>query len=527
MKKVFLLLLFSFLFTLSNQVYAIPHPSDSLIRVLNTATSDSIKYDTYIKLFFQNEFADSSMVVKYLKAYKSFAEKKNNKKELANVFRLYGFYYDDNGLYPQAIKSYETSINYSKEAGDKKGVATSTGNLGLIYGAQGDYDAALLQHVAALKMDEEIKNEMGQAKHLGNIGMSYYYKGEFPKAIHYYLRALQKDEALGDKTGVARHTANIGGVYFELREYEKAKEFYFKALKIEEELGNKREISRHLGNIGMVYNMLLDVDKSLEYSFKSYDMIKESGDKYYIAYALNNIATSYRLAEDIQKSLLYDQQALKIREEIGDQKGIAESNANVGTDYTDLKMYKEAEKYLLLAADVSLSNGYLDMNSEVEQALSVLYQKMKDVPNELLHYKKFIQIRDSIYNVESAKKTLQLQMQYDFDKKTTADSLQMAVDKQLAAAELKQEKIQRYALFAGLILVLFFTFVLFNRFRIIRKQKTIIEQQKEIVEKQKELVEEKQREIIDSIHYAKRIQRSLLPTEKYIDRVMNKLKKKV
>ncbi|MBL0328233.1 MAG: hypothetical protein IPP64_02150 [Bacteroidetes bacterium] len=53
MKKVFLLLLFSFLFTLSNQVYAIPHPSDSLIRVLNTATSDSIKYDTYIKLFFK------------------------------------------------------------------------------------------------------------------------------------------------------------------------------------------------------------------------------------------------------------------------------------------------------------------------------------------------------------------------------------------------------------------------------------------------------------------------------------------
>ncbi len=41
------------------------------------------------------------------------------------------------------------------------------------------------------------------------------------------------------------------------------------------------------------------------------------------------------------------------------------------------------------------------------------------------------------------------------------------------------------------------------------------------IEKQKELVEEKQKEIIDSIHYAKRIQIALLPSEKYIARRLN------
>jgi hypothetical protein len=54
--------------------------------------------------------------------------------------------------------------------------------------------------------------------------------------------------------------------------------------------------------------------------------------------------------------------------------------------------------------------------------------------------------------------------------------------------------------------------------RELEAQKKIIEQQKEETEHQKELVEEKQREIIDSIKYARRIQRSLLPTEKYIDK---------
>ena len=44
----------------------------------------------------------------------------------------------------------------------------------------------------------------------------------------------------------------------------------------------------------------------------------------------------------------------------------------------------------------------------------------------------------------------------------------------------------------------------------------------EIISGQKDLVEEKQKEILDSIHYAKRIQKSLLPTGKYIYKNLNK-----
>ena len=43
------------------------------------------------------------------------------------------------------------------------------------------------------------------------------------------------------------------------------------------------------------------------------------------------------------------------------------------------------------------------------------------------------------------------------------------------------------------------------------------------IENQKQKVEAKQKEIIDSIKYAKRIQVSLLPTEKYIDKTLKRL----
>jgi hypothetical protein len=52
----------------------------------------------------------------------------------------------------------------------------------------------------------------------------------------------------------------------------------------------------------------------------------------------------------------------------------------------------------------------------------------------------------------------------------------------------------------------------------------LVAKQKQEAEYQKYLVEEKQKEIIDSIKYAKRIQQSLLPTDKYIGKSLNRLK---
>jgi hypothetical protein len=64
--------------------------------------------------------------------------------------------------------------------------------------------------------------------------------------------------------------------------------------------------------------------------------------------------------------------------------------------------------------------------------------------------------------------------------------------------------------------VLLFAGFIFRSLRITRKQKQIIEQQKH-------LVEEKQKEILDSIHYARRIQTALLPTDKYIEKSLKRL----
>jgi hypothetical protein len=55
---------------------------------------------------------------------------------------------------------------------------------------------------------------------------------------------------------------------------------------------------------------------------------------------------------------------------------------------------------------------------------------------------------------------------------------------------------------------------------------TTVHEAKLTITEQKKQIDEKNKDILDSIHYAKRIQTSLLPTDKFIERILNEKNKK-
>jgi hypothetical protein len=149
--------------------------------------------------------------------------------------------------------------------------------------------------------------------------------------------------------------------------------------------------------------------------------------------------------------------------------------------------------------------------------LSELYEKQKDFSRALEAYRMHIAYRDSLFNEENTKKAVQLEMNYEFEKKQNQVKLEQQKKDALAAAENKRRNMVLYAISAFGLLV--FAFAIFAYRSFLQKKKA----NREITE-QKEIIELKQKEILDSIYYARRIQRSLLPNEKYISRVLNGLK---
>jgi serine phosphatase RsbU (regulator of sigma subunit) len=75
-------------------------------------------------------------------------------------------------------------------------------------------------------------------------------------------------------------------------------------------------------------------------------------------------------------------------------------------------------------------------------------------------------------------------------------------------------------LYGGILLVGLFGAFMFNRFKVTKKQNHLIHNQKAELQKQKDLVDEHQKETLDSIHYAKRIQNALMANSTLINQFL-------
>jgi len=394
------------------------------------------------------------------------------------------------GNFSEALAQHQKALDLRLEAGDKKGIAASYNNRGLVHFYLGNYPQALQDIFSSLKMNEAIGDKRGIASSLNNIGMIYDDQADYPAALKYYSAALEIRSQIGDKEGIAGSYSNIGNIYYARGNYEAALANYAGALKMDRESGDPFGIATSLGNMGSTYLALAKYAEAERFFLDALQINTEMGNKTWMAKNYASIGLVYISTGKALASLEFFNKALAISKETGDKELIKNM-------YSGL-----AEADSALAQRASQMGQHRSVNE---------YSRMW-----LENYKMYIVYQDSLVNEENTKKTVQTQMQYEFDKKEAASKLEQEKKDALAAAETKKQRIILFAISGFGLLVLGFAIFAYRSFLL--KKKANIE-----INKQKQLIEEKQKEILDSIHYAKRIQTALLPTTKYISRLLMKL----
>lgn len=179
------------------------------------------------------------------------------------------------------------------------------------------------------------------------------------------------------------------------------------------------------------------------------------------------------------------------------------------------KSFDESIVVLNEAIDLAKKSGKIEVLKTGSKYLSESFIGRKDYKKALelqLDYQFF---KDSLSNSENNKIIKEIEAKYEVDKKKKENELLIAKN-ELSAAEIKRQQMFSYIILIGLIMVSALSFFIFNGLKKQRKANIIIFNQKQEVEQQKQKIEEHQKEIVDSINYAKKIQEAMLPADSYL-----------
>lgn len=528
-----LLLLFSFPTLLSFS----QGNTDSLLSYLKSCGEDTSKVNTLNALSKQHVNMDVPSALRYSKQALQLAQTLRWRKGEANAIHAMGHAEFIQGNYDAAISNWEKALQIREQDKDLYGMSRSYSNLGLAYYQKADYPKALDLYTKSLRIAEQIQDKKWEAIQLGNIGNIFSNQADYPKALEYYFRSLKISEAIGDNAGTARQLGNVAIVYSEQKDFPKSLDYYFRTLKLAEELGDKNRAAIQLANISNVYRdqavaandtaqKLMLLKRSLDHSFQAMKMVNELQTKNGLINILGGIGNAYAdiaslspegkpQQELFAKAETNYMEALKLAEEMGDDFNRAAWMGNIGSMYMRTKEYTKAKNFLSQAVALSTSLKIIDQLQEQEYNFSQLEERLGNYEEAVKHYKAYIAARNEITNDANVKKQTRSELQYEFDKKETAEKAKQ--DKKDAV-----NNVIIYSIGSGSALLLILAFFIFRSYRQKQRINLIITVQKEEVEHQKTILEEKQKELLDSIYYARRIQRSLLPTERYIERQLQK-----
>jgi tetratricopeptide (TPR) repeat protein len=473
-----------------------------------------------------------SAIVCYQKGYE-LSRNVGDKNMMAINLNNLAIIQSDLGDKKAALKNLDLSLELMKETGNKAGLANYYVNAGSYYENEGNITKALSFYSKALQIGKEENNQNLLAACYSNFAGIYKNMGIIKKSLEFDFKCLEIWTKMGYKHGIAIAFNNIGGIHKQMGDREGALKYYEKSLNIDEKIGNKVGVSASMNNIGLIYKETGNLKEAKEYLLRGIRLLEEAGEENQSVSLLNNLGSVYTVERNFDEALKYHLKALDFERAEGEKMKLSHTLTNISIVYFHKNDLNKAEKYAKESLQTARELHFLSDIGSAADALKHIYKQKNDFKNALAMNELEVAMRDSVYSESNRKASIKQQLKYEYDKQAAADSVSHAKESEIKsvelkkqAAEIKSKKNQQYVLFGGLGLVIMFSIFMFNRFRVTQKQKNIIESQKEMVEEQKKLVEGKQREVLESIHYAKKIQLAQIPSEKMVWSMITKTKRK-
>ncbi len=470
------------------------------------------------ELFKQKEF--DKALKEFEKAHDAF-EDKNMFKEAVESMEFIAKVYMHQYKTDKAIEYYHKMAKLSKENNWEDIYSSALNSLLVIKEFKSEYDS--VEVYARLILNSEVEDYKGRSNAYLNLGNVKRHKMQFDSAEFYIQKAVDIDKLHQDSSSLPFTLIGLATLKSVKGLNSEALDLCIEAsswLRPGEDDFKRITIYRE---IAIYFLIIRNIPKAKEYINESIEFAKKFKTTNNLAYSLMERASVYEKEENYEEALRDYEQVLEILQ--GTKTNYALARANLGIcrcylsmDIFDtcepfLESYKEVSKdiknekldlkYSLISADLNLSKNSLDLakiyldqsqtnpslenNVYAQQSLLNLkaeyFEKTNDPGKALAYYKKFKQVRDSIYTVTQS--IAMSEMESRFNKKEN--------DLEIAKLELKDHKNQvqinkqRAVLILGGLILFCLSYLIFRIF----SQKKQIEKQNNTISqslKEKELL---------------------------------------
>ena len=353
-------------------------------------------------------------------------------------------------------------------------------NHGIIYGkllvALTNFIRAKDEHVFEFLMDayeyfQQNPKEIGFLLTLDVLGSYYDNDGDYEKALSYLNEGILASKNIDFKEGEADILSSLGKVYMRLNNYDKAIQSFTSSLKIREEKELKQAQASALNLLGRVHTLKGLYEDAAAYYEQSISIRKEIDDHYGIVWSFIGLASMYETKGEPNKSIMYYKKALDSNENVNDLRLEFQISKGLGTIYLLQSDYDLAKDQIVPLVEMAEKINSKPLIYQAYKLLACYYEKINEFEKAYKCYKKHTELKDEVINTTTQNRIAHKQAEFEI-----INAKKEAEIYQLKNVELKEAY---------------------------------------------DKIEEKNIEITDSIKYALRIQKALLPDSHFLKNFIN------
>lgn len=412
---------------------------------------------------------DYSLALEKYETALALSEQANDSKLSAAVMTNMVYVFEIKGEYGKALRLANKNLRLKERLNDRPGIAQSCLSIGSIFQQTGKFDSAFLSFKQALVLYHEISDSAGMANANNNIGNVFFSLSNYDTAIHYLIKSLRIKETLGDEKAAARSMNNIAAVYYQTRQFQRALDFYNRSLVINIRQNDELSMATCYGNIGLVHYELGGYDSAQYYYGLAYDLYSETGSRRGIASTLTNLGLLHADIGAHETAIDHLKKALEINTGIGDEAETSLVLQHLGSVYLAQGNIRLARQYTSRSLELAGSLGISKQVMECHKLLSSIYSQSGDYKQAFGHISKYQVLRDSLFNEEKNIQISRIMERYELEKRENRIG-ELTIQKENAELQMMRNRLLFYTALSVFTLVMLIVWLLFNRFRLRKKQ---------------------------------------------------------